>query len=241
MISRRVLVNLAVFALLFVVLASWAVTNVVSLDQIERPYSIAAEFESSPGLQPNVQATYLGVPVGSVETVDLEAGHVRVTIDIDRGVRLPEGLSAAVRRRSAVGEPYIALDPPDDDGAPEIEPGSDYTIPIDRTTVPLSYGELFESVDQLVSAVPGDDLGVVLDELATALGGRGPEIRRVLASADDVTTTLAARSEMFDELATDLTTLTSTLAAHREGLGSSLDNLGALTESLAASDRKSVV
>ena len=112
MISRRVVINLVAFALLFAVLAVWAVTNVVQLDQIERPYTIVAEFESSPGLQPNVEATYLGVSIGSVEAVDLAEGHVRVAIDVDRGVEIPEGVSAAVRRKSAVGEPYVALDPP---------------------------------------------------------------------------------------------------------------------------------
>ena len=44
MINRRVWINLAAFLALFVVLASWAVRNVVSLDQIERPYRIDAEF-----------------------------------------------------------------------------------------------------------------------------------------------------------------------------------------------------
>jgi phospholipid/cholesterol/gamma-HCH transport system substrate-binding protein len=234
-ISRRVLVNLAMFVALFVALASWAVTNVVQLDQIEHPYTIVAEFESSPGLQPNVQATYLGVPVGSIEKVRLEDGHVSVDIDIDRGVRLPEGMTAAVRRRSAVGEPYIALDPPAEDDTPEVDPSSRYTIPVERTSVPLSYGELFESIDGLVAAVPGEDLGVVLDELATALEGRGPQLRQILASADDVTSTLATRTEMFDEMASDITALTSTLAAHRDGIGSGIDDLGLLTQTLAES------
>jgi phospholipid/cholesterol/gamma-HCH transport system substrate-binding protein len=233
-ISRRVVVNLGVFALLFVVLASWAVRNVVQLDQIERPYSIVAEFESSPGLQPNVEATYLGVSVGSVERVTLASGHVEVALDIDRGVELPKGLSAAVRRKSAVGEPYVALDPPAQGAAGEmIDPGEGYRIPLERTSIPLSYGQLFASVDRLVSAVPAEDLGVVLHELATALDGRGPQLREILASADDLTTTLATRTEAFDELADDLTDLTHTLASRRAGIGSAFDDLAALTAELA--------
>ena len=236
MISRRVFVNLTAFALLFVVLASWAVRNVVQLDQIERPYTIVAEFESSPGLQPNVEATYLGVSVGSVERVTLEPGHVEVAIDIDRGVELPEGISAAVRRKSAVGEPYVALDPPEGGGARRtIDPGEHYVIPLERTMIPLSYGELFASVDGLVSAVPPEDLGTVLHELATALDGRGAELREILASADELTTTLATRTETFDELAGELTSLTHTLASHRDGIGSAFDDLAALTDTLAAS------
>src|SRR3546814_1968642 len=144
---------------------------------------------------------------------------MRVDIYVYRRGELPEGLSAAVRRRPAVGEPYMARDPPADADEPDIDPTSGYTIPLERTTVPLSYGQLFSSVDDLVEAVPADDLGVVLDELATALDGRGPTLRRILASADDVTGTLATRTAVFDALATDLTALTRTLASHPAGLG----------------------
>jgi phospholipid/cholesterol/gamma-HCH transport system substrate-binding protein len=235
-IPRRVIVNLVAFVLLFVLLASWAVQNVVQLDQIERPYTIVAEFESSPGLQPNVEATYLGVSVGSIETVELADDHVRVEIDIDRGVEIPEGISAAVRRKSAVGEPYVALDPPaDPEEAPAIDPGARYTIPLERTSIPLSYGQLFASVDDLVSSVPPEDFGIVLHELATALEGRGPKLREILAGADQLTGTLATRTDTFDELATSLTDLTHTLTSRREGIGSAFDDLTALTDSLARS------
>lgn len=234
MINRRVWINLAAFLLLFVLLAGWAVRNVVSLDQIERPYRIDAEFESSPGLQANVEATYLGVHVGSVDAVALASDHVDVAIDIDRDVRLPEGLSAAVRRKSAVGEPYVALDPPSgaDADTPTIDPDEGYRIPLERTSIPLSYGNLFASIDELVTAVPPDDFGVVIHELAVALQDRGPELREILASADDITGTLAERSQVLDELATDLTTLTHTLASHRDGIGSAFDDLNALTTTL---------
>src|SRR5690606_27337320 len=116
--------------------------NVLKLDQIERPYTIVAEFDSSPGLQPNVEATYLGVSVGSVDSVKLRRGHVEVAIHINRGVEIPEGVSAAVRRQAAVGEPYVALDPPAGDTGKMIDPGSRYRIPLERTSTPLSYGQL---------------------------------------------------------------------------------------------------
>src|SRR3546814_21106460 len=93
-------------------------------------------------------------------------------MDVERGVERREGRAAAVGRRAGVGERDIALEPPADADAPDIDPTSGYTIPLERTTVPLSYGELFSSGDDLVEAVPADDLGVVLDELATALDGQ---------------------------------------------------------------------
>ena len=101
--------------------------------------------------------------------------------------------------------------------------------------MPLSYGDLFVALDDLVDGVPGEELGSVLDELATALDGRGPALRRLLEAGDDLSGTLAERTELFDQLADDLTRLTATIAAQRDSIGQGFDSLAAVTGSLAAS------
>ena len=112
MIPRRVWVNLAVFFGLFAVLANWALRNVLSLDVIERPYSITATFESSPGLRANVEVTYLGVRVGTIDSIHLEPTGVVAAIDIDRGTELPtrhhRRRAPQVGRRRAVHRPRAA-------------------------------------------------------------------------------------------------------------------------------------
>jgi phospholipid/cholesterol/gamma-HCH transport system substrate-binding protein len=235
-IPRRVKINLVAFALLFLLLCSWAVRNVVHLDVLERPYRIAADFDSAPGLRANVEVTYLGVRVGTIRSLDLRDEVVRVEMAIDRGTDLPEGLTAAIRRKSAVGEPYVALEPPEgyEAGGPYVDHGAREVIPLERTSVPLSYGDLFSSLDDLVDAVPAVELGSVLDELATALDGRGPALRQLFESGEDLTTTLAERSEVFDQLAGELTRLTAVVAAERDDVGRSFDNLAALAGTLAA-------
>lgn len=79
MIPRRIWINLTAFLGLFALLLWWAVGNVISLDQIERPYRITATFDSSPGLQANVAVTYLGVQVGTIDRVALEDAPCRST------------------------------------------------------------------------------------------------------------------------------------------------------------------
>jgi phospholipid/cholesterol/gamma-HCH transport system substrate-binding protein len=236
-IPRRVWINLGVFFALFAWLCLWAVQNVITLDVVERPYTITAAFDSAPGLRENVEVTYLGVRVGTIQELSLEQREVVVSLGIDKDTDLPVGITAAIRRKSAVGEPYVALEPPEgyEGGGATIDHDAGYPIPIESTSVPLAYGDLFVALDDLVDAVPGEALGSVLDELATALDGRGPELRRLLESTDDLTTTLAERTEMFDQLATELTSLTHTIAQERDAVGRSFDNLAALTGTLADS------
>jgi phospholipid/cholesterol/gamma-HCH transport system substrate-binding protein len=236
-IPRRIWVNLAAFALLFAWLGWWAVNNVIRLDIIEKPWRMSAEFDSAPGLRANVEVTYLGVRVGTIKDVSLDDGKVTVEMSIHKDTDLPDGVTADIRRKSAVGEPYISLAPPEGyrRGGPTIDHDAHHKIPIELTSVPLSYGELFVALDDLVEGVPGPALGTVLDELATALEGRGPALRKLLESGDDLSGTLAERTDVFDQLATNLTSLTHTIAAERGSIGSSFDSLEQITGVLAAS------
>lgn len=231
--NRRVAVNLTVFGLLGAFLAWWAVGNVLQIDVIDRPYTITADFESSPGLQPGFDVGYLGTPIGRVRHVTLEDGGVSVTLAIDKGRHIPEGSSLAVRRKSAIGEPYVDVVPPDDattDG-PFLEPGAH--IPRERTSTPLAYAELFDALDDLVSAVPRQDLDTLLHELAVGLDGRSEDLRRMITGSSDALATFADHSELIEEFTANMADLVGTLSDHREALGQGLDNAEVVTGSLA--------
>lgn len=231
--NRRVAVNLTVFALLGAVLAYWAVGNVLQIDLVDRPYTLTADFESSPGLQPGFDVGYLGTPIGRVRAVDLEDGGVSVTLAIDKGHHVPEGSSLAVRRKSAIGEPYVDVVPPAGAGVdgPFLEPGAH--IPRERTSTPLAYAELFDALDDLVSAVPRQDLDTLLHELAVGLDGRSEDLRRLITGSSDALATFADHSELIEQFTANMADLVGTLSDHREALGRGLDNAEVVTGSLA--------
>jgi phospholipid/cholesterol/gamma-HCH transport system substrate-binding protein len=233
--TRRLWVNFAAFSLLFVVLAVWAVRNVVQLDAIERPYPVTAQFETSPGLRSGFEVSYLGVRVGRLGTVKLDHGLVSAVLKLDRHTKLPAQLDAAVRRKSAVGEPYVDLSPTGgvDPGGARLRAGA--VIPRARTVTPLEYSGVFTAIDDLLNAVPTADLSRLLDSLATGFQGRSADIRTIISSADQLTGTLVANAPLLDQLAGDLTQLTHTITQHRDAIGRSWDNLAALTATLAAS------
>jgi phospholipid/cholesterol/gamma-HCH transport system substrate-binding protein len=229
----RIVVNLAFFAVIGVVLAIWAVGDVLQMDLQDPPYEITADFEDSPGLQSGYDVGYLGTPIGRIRDVELAEGHVEVTLAIDDGREIPEGSSFAVRRKSAVGEPYVDIIPPEGatvDGA-MMEPGDH--VPVERTITPLSYSELFAALNDLVASVPEDDLATLLDEMATALDGRSGSIRDLIVGSDDALATFAENADLLESSTASLSRLARVFADHRSAFSEGLANTEVVTGTLA--------
>ncbi|MFI0367742.1 MCE family protein [Actinomadura sp. 1N219] len=230
--TRRLTINLAVFAALAMVMAVWAFNNVIRFDFIDRPYRLTAEFESSPGLHPNFEVDYLGLRVGKIDSVKLERNKVVVRMDIERGVTIPQGVSAAAARKSAVGEPVVELTPGSGKaGAPPMKPGS--VIPVSQTKVPPKYGDLFGAVIDTLKAINPDDAKVLTHELAEGWAGREDSLRQIINGGDDLTQTFAQNTELLDGLTRDLGRITRVLNQNRGSLGSGIDDLAALTAALS--------
>ncbi|GAA3806558.1 hypothetical protein GCM10022226_28320 [Sphaerisporangium flaviroseum] len=232
----RILVNLVFFAILGVVMTVWAFTSIIKLDVITKPYRVTAEFESSPGLVDGVEVAYLGVRVGKVGDIRLAPGKIVIGLDIDRDTRLPQGVTAEIRRKSAIGEPYVELSPPSKGtGGPALAAGD--VIPLAKTSVPIDYKKVFDGVGKLLDSVPADDARTIVHEVATGLDGRAPALRGIIDDAHDLTGTLAENADLLDDLSGQLTRLTGTLAGKREKLAGGISDLSAVTASLRASRR----
>ena len=231
--SRRIWINVSVFALLFFVLLWWDLNNVLRLDAIKRPYHVSADFATSPGLRPGFGVTYLGVSIGHLGSVKVIDSHVRADLKINHGVKLPAQLDARVRRKSAVGEPYVDLTPTSgiDPGGARLKAGTN--IPLSRTSTPLEYSEVFDVIDKLVEKLPVDDVNRLLKEVAAGVDGRTEDFRTIISSATDFSTTLVKNAPLLDQLAGDLTDLTHTIAQHEGSLGTGFDNVAALAQTLA--------
>jgi phospholipid/cholesterol/gamma-HCH transport system substrate-binding protein len=230
----RILINLAFFAILGVVMTIWAFTSIIKLDVLTRPYRVDAEFVSSPGLSAGFEVAYLGVRVGKVGDVRLAPGKIIVGMDLDRDVRLPRGVSAEVRRKSAIGEPYVEMSPPKTSAGGGTLAAGD-VIPLAKTSVPLDYKKLFDGVGKLLNAIPPDDAHTIVHELSTGLSGRAESIQGIIDDAHELTGTLADNAALLDDLSVQLTRLTGTLAGRREKLASGISDLYAVTGALRQS------
>lgn len=234
--TRRTVVNVATFLVVSVLLAGWAATSFLAVGPFAPERTVVtARFAGAPGLQPDFDVAYLGHSIGRVGAVRLEGDAAVVTLEIEPGLELPRRVRAAVRRKSAVGEPYVDLRPPGDpDAAGGVLAAGD-VIPRSRTSVPVSYQAVFRSVNRVLSAVPADALGTLVHELAVGVQGRGEAISTLVTRADDLVTTLARDAELLGRTVGELSRLTDTLAARTGTIESGID----ATARLAAGLRRS--
>ncbi|HEX2851267.1 MAG TPA: MCE family protein [Acidimicrobiales bacterium] len=223
---------MTLFAIAFVVMVAWAVNQVVSVDQIARPYRVSAQFANAFGIVKNAEVTYLGVTYGGVTSVHLEHDGVRVDMDIERGKRIPADATAMITRKSAIGEPYIDFEPTQTDTGrgPFLRDGD--LVPRSRTAVPLEFSELLRSASALVASVPPDDVGSLVHELSVGLNGRSGDLRTMADATDKLAATFASRTDTLDRLAANNTKLTHVVTEHREALGSSISDLNLLAQTL---------
>lgn len=229
-LPRRVVVNLLAFALLSALLIGVGGRGLLGFDE---PPTIPVEvaFDSTPGLRPGFDVTYLGYSVGTVEAVELGDDRVEVTLAVRAQEALPATLEAAIRRRSAVGEPYVDLRPvAGSDLDTRLAAGA--AIPLERTSVPLAYGQLFDAFGAFLRAVPEETLASLVSELADGLDGRADDLRRAITGLGSITTTLAAEEQLLGESLRDLTGLTTLLADASGDLRSGLRSTSVLADGL---------
>lgn len=235
MLGRRIYLNIAAFFVLFAALSVWAAQNVLRPASLADTYEVEANFTEATGLRSGVEVTYRGMRVGSVGKVALAPDGATVRLDIDADRALPLESTATIRRRSAVGEPYVAIDPPPDPSGSTMPTDGTHVLDVESTTTALAYGDLFDAADELLASVDPDDLDTVVGELADALRGRGDELHDLLGRTSEVTSTLAEGGDKLDRLAGELTALTGVLAEKATTIADSTDDLGLLVDSLAAS------
>jgi phospholipid/cholesterol/gamma-HCH transport system substrate-binding protein len=192
MLLRATRIRLLLFAMIAVIGIVYVGGTYAGLDRLfgARGYRVTVQLADSGGIFPNAEVTYRGVAVGRVERLMLSDNGIDVVLDIDDSAPpIPADTKAVVANRSAVGEQYVDLQPPHDDG-PYLADGS--VIPESRTTTPAGPDVLLSNLDSLVTSVPQDSLLTTVDELYLAFQNTGPALQVLLDSTDTLTATATA-------------------------------------------------
>lgn len=201
--------------------------------------TIVAYFAQANALYPGDDVTIMGVPAGSVDTVEPAGGQMKVTFHYENKYKVPANAAAVILSPTLVASRTIQLEPPYN-GGPVL---TDRTvIPLERTQVPVEWDDLRDSISRTVSALgptpqqPKGPIGDAIESLADGLSGKGDEINRSLGSLSTALSTLnESRGETFAVLR-GLATFLNALHINEQQLVSLNGNLAQLTASLTPTD-----
>ncbi|MGW0858373.1 MCE family protein [Streptomyces sp. NPDC002690] len=185
------------------VVAVAATSGVMALDQ-EGTTTVTAYFDRATGVYPGSDLRILGVKVGSVTSVEPQGQEVRVTLRVDKDIKVPEGAHAVLVAPSLVADRYIQLAPAYTGGA-TLADGA--VLPADGNAAPVEVDQLYASITELSTALGPDGanangaLARLLDTGAENLDGNGKAIGDSIEEFGKATKTLDKSStDLFDTL-----------------------------------------
>ena len=218
-------------------------------------YRVDAIFDAAKGVIPGNVVQIAGAKVGSVDNVVLTRDYkARVEMTIEkRFAPFHADARCQIRPVALIGEMAVNCDPgsprgPALTGGPHGRP----TVPVQRTTVPVDFTDLFSIWQAPVS----QRLSIVFWTLGAGVAGRGEDLNRILQrtnptlllahdtfqtlnaerrrlvglvdSSDRLLAGLAPRREVVQEFLDRTSRVLSRTAEHRGALGESIQRLPAL-------------
>jgi phospholipid/cholesterol/gamma-HCH transport system substrate-binding protein len=178
-LTRRILIQMAIFIAVSLLALGIMVFGYMRLPELMGvgQYRVTVELPETGGLYPRGNVTYRGAQVGTVDSMHLTDRGVNAVLSLDSNVKIPADVEAEVHSVSSVGEQFVQLLPRSGNG-PMLSDGD--VIAEDRTTVPTDINKVLADTTRGLQAIPQDNLKTVVDEAYVAVGGLGPELRRLV-------------------------------------------------------------
>ncbi|CAN5403222.1 hypothetical protein BH10ACT1_BH10ACT1_27250 [soil metagenome] len=233
MINRRIIVNLVVFFSLATLLVGYGIVSLFG-SPFEDRRTLVADLPDAGGLRPGFSASHDGVVIGTVSKVELEGDHVRVTLELDTGVTVPEGVEARVVRASAVGEQRLDLASVAGGSQRALADGA--TVPVGEDPIPPDIADVLATTTGLIEALPPEDLNTVVHEAAVGIDGRAGDLKSITRSLTAVSDDVIAGDADLRTLLANGPPVLDDFSEMSPGVHDALDNTEQLTRILA--DRK---
>ncbi|GAB4008944.1 MCE family protein [Nocardioides ultimimeridianus] len=197
-------------------------------------YHVTADFTQAAGLYSGAEVTYLGSPIGKVDSLHVDGDHVVADLDLRTDITVPAGVTAAIHSRSAVGEQYVDLAPAASTtgSAGSLSDGS--SIPIARTSYPVEIGPVLDNVEALVKDLHQKKLNSLLSETDRGLSGRAGDLQDILDLTTDLVTKADANLAPTQQLLRDAEPVLGTINGHAGNITRLTRNLDLVTHELRA-------
>ena len=193
-----------------------------------------ADFSEVGGLHPGNEVRVAGVSVGTVEDIQLEGGHAKVTFKMDKGTDLGSDTGAEIKVRTLLGANYLGLTPA---GAGDLPKGSH--IPNSRTKEPYDIVDAFSELSTTTDQIDLKQVSSALDALADISTKTPEEFRGAIRGVSDLSANLAARDDQINTLLTNLHRVSKVLNKEGPDLTKLFKDASVLFD--AISDRRKTV
>jgi phospholipid/cholesterol/gamma-HCH transport system substrate-binding protein len=147
------------------------------------------QFANAAGLKDGDDVRILGIPVGSVDSVRVEGGHVRVDVSVKDSIKIGDASSASIEVATVLGNVYLQIESA---GSGTLHDGG--TIPLTRTTVPYSLVTALQSFAAFGNGTDTAQLAKSLKTLATSIDGIDPaDAKAALRGLTNIAETVAGK------------------------------------------------
>ena len=198
-------------------------------------YTITADIEQAPNLFANGRVMVRGVEVGQIKDVEPRPEAVRVTLEIQAGVKIPADATLAVVPITVISDRYVQLFPAYSSG-PAMEDGDH--IALADTRIPAELDDVLTQLQGLLSALeprPGQERGPLaklIEGLDEVVSGRSDALQGTLSDSASVLETLANSESDITRLIENLDTLFVSLANRSSEIGLLNERLQLVFEAL---------
>jgi virulence factor Mce-like protein len=163
-----------------------------------RPNTVTAYFATTTSIYPGDEVRVLGVKVGTIRAMEPDGASVKLTMELDRSVRVPADARAVIVAPNLVAARYVQLAPAYGSSGPVLPDGA--VIPQERTAVPVEWDQVKTQLTRLATELGPQGNGATpsmarfIDSAANAVDGNGAKLRQTLTQLSGVSRTLAEGS-----------------------------------------------
>ena len=199
-------------------------------------FKLTAYFPRAVSVYKSSQVKVLGLPAGTVDSVEVVGTEVKVTMSIDDGIPIPKDVNALIAPQSLIGERYIALSPAWQQGDEKAPDGMEIRNTPDhpgRVIIPVEPDEALAELKKFIDALDPEGLGKLISNLSDDLKGQGPTLNHALDQVSQVVVTFADKDQQLVDIVDNFDKFTATLTTRETQLGDILATFAQATQVLA--------
>lgn len=192
-------------------------------------YTVYVQMPDTLALTPNSKVMVADVYVGRVRTIAMKNWVARVTLDLQKGIRLPRNATAKIGQTSLLGTQHVELAPPADNPSPQLLANGD-TIELKNSSAFPTTEQTLASIATLLRGGGIANLEVISNEVYNIVNGREGQIRALLGKLDTFTAKLDEQIGDVTRAIDSADRVLAMAAAHKNTLNAALTALPPLIQ-----------